>query len=58
MLPEGIIPESLPEAVELCAELLEQFARAGISVIQVGLHDSPELRQTSRRTVSSCFREL
>ena len=38
-------PQSLPEAVELCAELLEQFARAGISVIRVGLHDSPELRQ-------------
>lgn len=33
------------ESVELCAELMERFERAGISVIRVGLHASREVEQ-------------
>lgn len=33
------------ETIDLCAELLERFDRAGIPVIRLGLHASPELEQ-------------
>ena len=38
-------PQSLEEAVSLCARLLDLFDEAGVNVIRVGLHDSPELAQ-------------
>lgn len=36
-------PQTLEEAVDCCAGLLEAFTDAGIPVIRLGLHDSPEL---------------
>lgn len=36
-------PQTLEQAVELCARLLERFERAGVKVIRMGLHPSPEL---------------
>lgn len=38
-------PQSLEQAVELCAVLLEEFRRAGVRVIRLGLHASPELEK-------------
>jgi histone acetyltransferase (RNA polymerase elongator complex component) len=38
-------PEELPEAVELCAELLEMFEGAGVRVIRMGLHPGRELEE-------------
>lgn len=38
-------PQTLEEAVELCAELLGFFESRGIPVIRLGLHASPELEQ-------------
>ena len=38
-------PQSLEEAVELCARLLERFQKAGAAVIRMGLHPGPELEQ-------------
>ncbi len=41
---EGLYtPMDLEETVELCAGLLDRFAREGISVIRLGLHDTPQL---------------
>lgn len=37
-------PQTLDEAVTLCAELLPLFDASGIAVIRVGLHDEPSLR--------------
>lgn len=37
-------PQTLDEAVDLCADLLETFAENGVPVIRLGLHDGPELR--------------
>lgn len=52
-------PQTLEEAVSLCAGLLEYFARQGIRVIRMGLHASQEL---SRSYVAGpyhpAFREL
>lgn len=39
------VPQSLLEAVSLCAQLLSFFEEAGIPVIRLGLHDSEELQQ-------------
>lgn len=36
-------PQSLDDAVELCAKLLDLFDRAGVRVIRMGLHPGPEL---------------
>ena len=38
-------PQTLAEAVPLCAELLQWFEAAGISVIRVGLHSTPDLQK-------------
>ena len=37
-------PQTLEEAVSLCAQLLPMFESAGIRVIRVGLHDEPSLK--------------
>ncbi len=38
-------PQSLEEAVELCAGLLEMFQKAGAAVIRMGLHPEPQLEK-------------
>lgn len=38
-------PQTLDEAVELCARLLGMFQRAGVAVIRMGLHPGPELER-------------
>jgi len=44
---EGLYtPQSLDDAVNLCAKLLGMFHNAGIGVIRVGLHDTPTLGQS------------
>ena len=40
------IPQTVEQAVELCAGLLEYFEEKGISVIRLGLHDSESLRSS------------
>ena len=37
-------PQTLDDAVDLCADLLEKFTDHGIKVIRVGLHDTETLR--------------
>ena len=39
------VPMTLKDAVAVCTDLLIQFTKAGIRVIRLGLHDSPELIQ-------------
>ncbi|MBR4888428.1 MAG: radical SAM protein, partial [Clostridia bacterium] len=52
-------PQKLEEAVGLCAGLLERFEAAGVNVIRVGLHDSPELAQNHiAGPYHPAFREL
>ncbi len=52
-------PESLEEAVPLCAELLSIFEKSGISVIRLGLHDSGSLRDSmAAGAYHPAFREL
>lgn len=38
-------PQTLPEAVEQCAALLDFFLKRDIRVIRMGLHDEPSLRE-------------
>lgn len=38
-------PMELEETVSLCAELLDFFEEKGISVIRLGLHDTPQLEE-------------
>lgn len=38
-------PQELCKAVELCSSLLLLFQNAGIPVIRLGLHDTPELKE-------------
>lgn len=38
-------PQELPEAVEMCAELLDMFEGAGVRVIRAGLHPGRELEE-------------
>ena len=38
-------PQTVDEAVALCAELIPLFENAGIRVIRVGLHDTDDLRR-------------
>lgn len=38
-------PQTLEEAVDLCAQLLELFRGAGVRVIRLGLHPGPELER-------------
>lgn len=38
-------PQTLEEAVDLCARLLEMFEEAGVRVIRLGLHPGPELER-------------
>lgn len=38
-------PQTLEEAVALCADLLPRFEDAGVRVIRVGIHDSESLRR-------------
>ena len=38
-------PQKLCKAVELCSDLLLLFQNAGIPVIRLGLHDTPELKE-------------
>lgn len=38
-------PQTLQQAVELCSGLLLFFEEAGIPVIRLGLHDTPDLQQ-------------
>ena len=52
-------PQTLDEAVNLCAALLDFFESRGISVIRVGLHASPELeRDRLAGPWHPAFREL
>lgn len=52
-------PETLEEAVPLCAELLSIFEKKGISVIRLGLHDSDSLRENmAAGAYHPAFREL
>lgn len=39
-------PQTLEEAVDLCARLIDFFENMNIKVIRVGLHDSPSLKKT------------
>lgn len=39
------IPQTVDQAVALCARMIPLFERAGIRVIRVGLHDSESLRR-------------
>ncbi len=38
-------PQTLDQAIDLCASLIERFTDCGIRVIRVGLHDSETLRR-------------
>ena len=40
------IPQDLEGAVELCTELLKMFNQAGVTVIRMGLHDTPGLNES------------
>jgi len=40
------VPQTLGQAVELCADLLEFFEEKGIRVIRLGLHASPDVEQS------------
>ena len=52
-------PETLEEAVGLCAGLLQYFEERGIRVIRLGLHASPELeKQRLAGPWHPAFREL
>ena len=52
-------PETLEEAVPLCAGLLSIFEKSGISVIRLGLHDSGSLRDNmAAGAYHPAFREL
>ena len=52
-------PETLEEAVPLCAELLSIFEKSGIRVIRLGLHDSGSLRNSmAAGAYHPAFREL
>ena len=52
-------PQTLEEGVALCAGLLDLFEDAGIRVIRVGLHDSPQLaREHLAGPYHPAFREL
>lgn len=52
-------PQELDPAVELCAELLTMFTEHGVSVIRVGLHDTPSLeRDRLAGPYHPAFREL
>ena len=52
-------PQSLDEAVELCARLISLFEENDIRVIRVGLHDSESLRQNRLAgPYHPAFREL
>lgn len=42
------VPWSLDEAVEACAEACERFERSGVSVIRMGLMNSPALAEKGR----------
>ncbi len=39
------LPPTLESTVSLCAQLLDMFEQRNISVIRVGLHDQPEIRE-------------
>lgn len=39
-------PQSLEEAADLCARLLQLFEAAGVSIIRVGLHDEQSLKKS------------
>lgn len=39
-------PQTLEEAVVLCAALIPMFEEAGVRVIRVGLHEEPSLRES------------
>lgn len=44
-LTSRYLPQSLEQAVELCARLLDFFDNMNIRVIRLGLHDSPSLKK-------------
>lgn len=53
------LPQSLEEAVELCAKLLERFEGAGVRVIRMGLHPGPGLeRKRLAGPYHPAFRQL
>ena len=53
------VPQTLEEAVPLCAELLEFFEKKQIRVIRLGLHDSDSLRESmAAGAYHPAFREL
>lgn len=53
------IPQTLDEAVSLCAKLLRFFEEKNITVIRLGLHDSDSLREGMAAGVfHPAFREL
>ncbi len=53
------VPQTLEQAVVLCAELLKFFEEKGISVIRLGLHDSGSLRENmTAGAYHPAFREL
>lgn len=52
-------PQSLEQAVALCAELLTLFEENGVRVIRVGLHDTPSLAENRLAgPYHPAFREL
>lgn len=52
-------PQTLEEAVELCARLLGRFQAAGAAVIRMGLHPGPELeRKMLAGPYHPAFRQL
>ena len=52
-------PQTLEQAVPLCARLLSFFEERGISVIRLGLHDSDSLRESMKAgAYHPAFREL
>ncbi|MDR1001881.1 MAG: radical SAM protein [Oscillospiraceae bacterium] len=59
MLEGKYVPQTLPEAVELCSELLGIFREKGINVIKLGLHASELLEsKMAGGPYHPAFREL
>ncbi len=51
-------PQTLEEAVELCAQLLDRFQQAGVRVIRMGLHAGPGLEARLAGPYHPAFRQL
>lgn len=52
------VPQTLDAAVGLCAALVPQIERAGVRLLRVGLHDSPETKNALAGPYHPAFAEL